>query len=204
MPLVAHSAALGFDPWDVSQQGLADLLETEAEQKQSKPHTLMVGAPPSDPTSSSAASSTAAAKKVRNGLTINSPFLNHHHQQQHQQQQQQQQQQAALYKHWQQGGGGGAGGGLPSSSSAPGTVPGAGGVVDRGSDIAGGGSVRDEFRALFPNVNISFGGMCCFFDSKSFLEWSWWIPRPAILSLVVRLASFGGSRSMCPLLEVSL
>ncbi len=31
--ILISSSLIGFDPWDVSQQGLADLLETEAEEQ---------------------------------------------------------------------------------------------------------------------------------------------------------------------------
>ena len=132
----------GFDPWDVSQQGLADLLETEAEQKQGKPHPLEGG---------------ANMKKTLNGFR---PYTDAHHKPPS----------SSLYRNWQDiapppssssssvntssssggdseptpMGGGGAGGGVM------------GGNVAFGSNASD--SLQDEFRALFPNVNISFGG----------------------------------------------
>ncbi len=121
----------GFDPWDVSQQGLADLME---EQNQSKlhpqPHPLRPAHNyPADHTHN---------KRLTNGLT--SAFMG--------------QEAEKMYKHWH---------GVPQSTTgvnADVSSRGMGGAVIGGGGAEPDDSLQDEFRALFPNVNISFGGRC--------------------------------------------
>lgn len=99
----------------MSHQGLADLLETEAEQKQQKPRTL--GATLGHP-------STASRKGTPNGFTT--PFMG----------------QENYKSNWQ---------GLtpPVTTTA---------AVGSGNFDSSEETLQDEFRALFPNVNVSFGG----------------------------------------------
>ena len=124
---------LGFDPWDVSQQGLADLLETEAEQQQqkqqNKPHPLG-GA-------TLGGHHHLGNRKGRlNGL--NDSFMGH-----------------GMYKNWD----GFSSPPVTSTAPVPTTMSsGLMGVCGGFSNAGGNESLQDEFRALFPNVNISFGG----------------------------------------------
>ena len=92
--LLAMSLLPGFDPWDVSQQGLADLLETEAEEQKRPQKSISKPTP------------------LTNGVGEHgqSAFM--------------------------------ASSALPSRSSG----------VSKGRD-----PWQDEFKALFPDVNVSFG-----------------------------------------------